>query len=364
MLFVVLLLIMVMAIVLVFFALTPIRISNKQISVFWIMFIVLFAYVGFHVNPTPDLDIYRIYRYIDNYREGNITSIFATPTFIMNIVYWLIAHLKNNGWFVSLTIIIWGMLINGIFRQYSKKKIIVHQSVFIYFLASLGSFFVVYLISGSWCSIAVTLWAYAYYRWSEHKKWLFYVIGIMSIFIHSTGIVLMIFTIIFQVLQRKHNFKSYFFVFIAIVALGYVLNNPEIMKFTSKAGFSYGILISEKINAYSMRGVEFQQVRELLFRIVTSLFLLFSIGYLHLKNNMKNEIFGFFILVMFAGYNMSILFERIPYLLGVCSLPIFNETIMESKKGWNYFYIIMSLLLFGLQVAWGCYETKEWITFI
>ena len=68
-------------------------------------------------------------------------------------------------------------------------------------------------------------------------------------------------------------------------------------------------------------------------------------------------------MVMYVGINMSIIFERFPYLLGLSALPILNESSM-TKRGIKkkIFYIGTFAILFG-QIIWSIYEIMLWVNF-
>ena len=260
--------------------------------------------------------------------------------------------------------IIWGLFICGILTKYLTSHEYYIRPVMLYFLAVNGGCFIIYLLSGLRCSLAVAIWGFAYFRWYDNRKLLYYLSCVLCSLVHTIGIVLIGFTLFYSVLQKKKTMISYAITFIIILACGYILNTTEGVQFLSRMGTAYSDLFAEKLAAYILRGYEFQQPREMTLRALGSVFILSCIIYLHYKGNRKHEVFAFYILVMFAGYDMSILFERLPYMLGICSLPILNETYAIAKREGRMFVWTMGFIVFGAQVIWGVYEMISWLTFV
>lgn len=341
----------------------PVRLTVKQATGVWMLFIFTLASLGFLVEPSPELDLYRMYIEIDEFRDGS-RKIFDSPLFAMNIIYWLVSHTNNNGWLVFGTVVVWGLCIREILKQYLRNNTYNSKAVILYFFAANAGCFVVYLISGIRSTLTAAIWCYAYFIWYDRKQWIYYLLVLSSVFIHVFGLILLGLTFLYYFLQRKKSMSAYLITFFIIMVIGYILNNSSSLPFLSSAGIRYVDFVLDKIRVYSIRGYEFQQTREFLHRIMNGGFLLICLLHLHRKGEMKYEIFGFFILVMFAGYNMSILFERMPYVLGICTLPIINASVLTSKKIGKLVFISLGTVVFGLQLLWGVYETSIWINFV
>lgn len=356
--------IMIFIVVTLFFCfLFPIHLTKKQIIVLWMIYIFSLAIIGYHIKPSYDMDLYKLFAEIDGFRAGT-KKIFDSPLFITNILFWIVSKTYNNGWLVFLAVIIWGLCIKGILNYYLNETECSLQAVVLYFLAANGGCFIIHLLSGIRCSLAVSIWCYAYFKWYKNKKKFYFCVASMTVFIHTIGIILIGLTILFYVLLRKKSIGAYFITFLSVLFCGYLLNTVQENDWLSSFNISYFNLLAEKLKAYAIRGYEFQQMRELLLRVFGSIYLFMCVAFLHFKRNTKYEIVGFFILVMFAGFNMSILFERMPYALGILALPIINESMIESKALGKFVIGYMGAMFFGAQVLWGVYEISIWINFI
>lgn len=347
----------------IFLIFFPVRMTRGQLIGFWTIYIILLAVFGFHIDPGYELDLYRIYKEIDAFRAGQ-SSITDSSMIIMNIVYWIIAKTNDNGWLVVITVLIWGACVGKVTSEYLRSHRYDTRAVVLYYLAANGGCFVFYLLTNIRCSIVFAVWLYAYFIWYKRKRWVYYVLTVLMIFIHSVGILVMGLTLLYHFLKSKNRIRGYVITFVAILFIGYLLNNTEIVgNILSSMGTSYASYLSEKWQAYSIRGIEFQQGREMMFRILSSLLYFVLLIELHLKGNREYEIFGFFIMVMYVGINMSIIFERFPYLLGLSALPILNESSM-TKRGIKkkIFYIGTFAILFG-QIIWSIYEIMLWVNF-
>lgn len=346
----------------VFCLIFPIKLRSNQLILSWMIFIVALATMGLFIDPGRELDLYRIYGEINLVRAGNM-SLADTPYKLVWVMYWLVSKTNRNGWIVFMTVILWGICIAKIMQNYLRDNKYLTRNIIIYLLAALGGCFVVHLLSGIRCALAAAIWSYAYMNCYSTNKKKYYLLGCVSLLLHSLGGILLLGTLIYEILQKRKSIWSYVLCFGVIVLLGFVLNNIQMFSGFISNNSIYGELIGNKIASYSIRGADYQQSRELLFRIITSIYLFVCIYLLHRKGNTKYEIIGFFILVMYAGYNMSILFERMPYVLGICSLPIINETFYVKKNGKTVFFYGVGILVFTLQIMWGIYETVSWLHF-
>lgn len=349
-------------IVVLFGIVFPIKMSKIQLSILWFTYIISLAVIGYFINPGTSLDLYRMYMEINGFRAGSNT-IFKSPMIITNFLYWLVSKTNNNGWLVVIGVLIWGICIQRILAKYLDTHDYETRAVILYFLAANAGCFVIYLLSGIRCSLASAVWVYAYMKWYKEKKWKYYIFAGLTIFIHMLGLVLITFTEIYRVLQKKKNIWTYIAAFTTIALIGLFLNTDLGVRIVSMYNFGYAQFVTEAWNAYLLRGYEFQQQREMMFRIISGILYLLLVVQLHISKNRENEIWGFYILVMFAGFNMSILFERLPYVLGIASLPIINESAL-SKKGVSKvcFYVVFAIFTI-LQILWGVYEMSIWFDF-
>lgn len=350
------------AVCIVFLMVFPIRLTKKQLGILWMIYIVSLATMAFFIELPQGIDLYRMYKKVDAFRSSGESVVFSAEV-LVDIMYWLTAKTNENGWLVFFIIIAFGICVKHIIYTYLDENSYTTKAVVLYFLAVNAGVFVVYLLTGVRSTLVAALWCYAYFKWYNKKKSVYYIIVGCSMFLHLLGLILLVLTWVYEILQKRKNMFSYIVTFGVILIIGYVLNSNIGIDFLASFSSDFTQFVGQKWQAYSNRGHEFQQGWELRFRIINSLYLLACLVFLHLKGNKKNQIFGFFILVMYAGFNMSILFERMPYVLGIASLPIINESINEAKKIGRILIGGMGIMIIGLQVCWGIYESYLWLDF-
>lgn len=353
------------ALLLLLYYIIPFRTSYKAISRLWIIYIIAFAALAYHCEPSPSTDLYRLYQEIDTFRYGN-ASIFGGPYIVMNLVYWIVAKFPSNGWFPVFTILIWGFCTQGIVKKYTKNRPFPTRQVIMYYLAANGGVFVVYLISGNRSTMVASLWCYAYYSWYEKEKSKYYIVMAVCAFVHLLTLILVGLTLLFGILNRRKSAVSYVITFGVVIVIGYVISSDmsHIAALFGTGGIYFENLYS-KILVYSNRDSSFQQGREMMLRIIGALYLFLCIILLHKEGNKKYDIIGFLILIMFAGFKMSILFERMPYVLGCACLPILID-LMSNKHRKEVNNIVLrnvGFVVFLAQAAWGAYETILWLDF-
>lgn len=345
----------------------PIRLTIRQIRGLWLIQIIAVACLSYLIKPGFSLDLYRIYNQINLFRDGR-AEIFDTPFFVLNFFYWLVSKTPNNGWFPFFGVLIFGLFADGILKNYLETNYYATKAVMLYFLASYGGFFVIYLLAGVRSVVVAAVWVYAYQKYFKNNKKRFFLIVTPTIFIHLLAIVLLVIVLLYSFCERKNTFKSYIIAIIIVGVVGYTLNSDIILSLIGRNNSAYLMMFSENWKAYRIRDYQFQQTGELILRAVTAIYYLVCSLYLSYKGNKKNNIIIFIVAIMFVGFNMSILFERLPYVLGIASLPILNEvtTIQSDDKNSiviSYLLFIFGAIVIGAQFVWGVRECVLWLDF-
>lgn len=340
----------------------PIKLSRKTMIFIWVCYIISLSVIGYYIVPNQDLDLYRMYRDIDNLRTG-ITTIYNTPFLLNNLIYMIVSKTNYNGWYAVISVVIIGGLELALIKEiYSKNKIVSGKALALYLLGCNANSFFVYLFIGR-SFVVAAIYVYAYYIWKERNKIVFWILIFSSCFIHALGIVLLVFTIAYDFAKKKQS-RGVNVLMIAIVfATAYVLSTDLPGRFFETINLEYFSLLQDKYHSYSLRGIEFQQGREMLFRALNMLYMLICIFYLWRKNNNKHMIWGFFIMITFACFNFSIIFERMPYVLGIALLPVLNDVLITSKGIMKKSFILFGAIILIMQTIWGIYEASLWLDF-
>lgn len=338
----------------------PIRIKSSGFICIWLVYVLGMSIIAYYIEPSPSLDLYRIYQEIDAFRSGSRT-IFDSPMIILNLVYWLVSKTNYNGWYSFISVLLTGLLQLNVIRNYIKNNEYSSRAICLSFLACNSGCFVVYLFIGR-SSFVAALFVYAYYIWHGKNRKVFWILMLCGSLIHTLGLILSLLTIVYDISFIKKSKRMYILTFTIVLAMGYVLQSDFSFLILERIGTGYGQMLSEKWRAYSIRGIEFQQQQEMMFRFISTFFLLISVLYLHYKKDSTYDLFAYFVMVMYAGFNISIIFERMPYVVCMASLPILNETFMKMKRG-RLLYLYIGAMIFLMVNVWGLYEASLWLDF-
>lgn len=339
----------------------PIKVSKNTILFMWVCHIISLAIIGYHIIPSPSLDLYRMYIEIDDLRVGS-TTIFDSPFLLNNLIYWIVSKTNHNGWFAFISVVLIGGLELCIIKEYIRNNKIVTKAVALYFLGCNSNSFIVYLFIGrSFLVAAIFVWAF--YVLKEKNKKLFWLSTFACCLIHALGIILLLFAFTYEVVKKKKSKRINVLMVVIAFVIVYLLNTDLPEHILGMINLDYFSILQEKYQAYAIRGIEFQQRREMIFRTLNLSYILFCVFYLWRKGNSRHEIWGFFILITFAGYNFSILFERMPYVVGIAMLPILNDFLLVSKGILKKSVVIVGAFILISQTIWGVYETWAWLDF-
>lgn len=317
--------------------------------IYWWTGIILLAAFSFYLNPIESWDLSRLYAAVDAYRYGN-AKITDDIFVVQNIIFWLVSQTDNNGWLVFTAIIAWGGFVGSVIEQYIKQNRYSTRAILIGFLSAYSAHYIIYLVSGIRTALVSAMWVYAYYRWYERNKNVYYGIMIAGLFIHLISPILMALTFVYHLIRQKGKRWNYIAVILAIFVIGYVVNN-NFGDFFLRFNNEYMQMIGLKWSLYTnyrneLRGEGF-------FRILTLIVYLVCVIYLHKKGKQEYDIIGFITLVAFAGNNMDILINRIPYAIGVAAVPMINETVMSVQGGKRKLWLIAIGVPIAFKFLWG-----------
>lgn len=307
----------------------PVKFSPRTIVCFWWIGIILMAVFVFYLDPINGWDLNLLYRWVDDFRFG-YSKITDNIFIVQNLILWLVSKTNDNGWLVFLAVIFWGACVSGVIKEYIYNNKYNTQAILIGFLSAYSAHYIIYLVSGIRSALVTAMWVYAYYRWYKKSRGIYYGIMIAGMLIHLISPILMTLTFVYHLVRQKGKKWNYILVFAAIFVVGFFINNDFSELFL---GFNneYMQMIGMKWSLYT--DYENQLRGEGFFRALTLVVYLVCVIYLHRKGNPKYDIIGFFILVAFAGNNMDILINRLPYALGIAAIPVINETVIVARSG-------------------------------
>lgn len=339
----------------------PIKAAKNSIFFIWVCYVISLSIIGYYIVPSPSLDLYRIYEDIDNLRLG-ITTIFDSPFFLNNLIYWIVSKTDYNGWYAFISMMLIGGLELSIIKEYSSRYKINTKAAALYFFGCNANAFIVYLFIGRSFLVAA-LYVYAFYVWKEKKKKIFWLLALACCFIHSLGVVLLLLTLIYEFTKGKKTKRISVLMIVAIFIIAYLLSTDLPERILGIFNLDYFSFLQDMYQSYSLRGIEFQQGREMLFRTLNMLYMLICILYLWHKGNNRHMVWGFFIMITFVSFNFSIIFERMPYVIGVASFPVLNDVFSISKGIMKKSIVMIGALVLISQTIWGIYEAWLWLDF-
>lgn len=327
----------------------PIKLSVRAVINFWWFGIILFAIFAFYLDPIDSWDLSRLYRTVDYFRYGN-AKITDDIFIVQNVLFWLVSKTGDNGWLVFIAILAWGGFVGGVIKQDIQSNKYSTQAILIGFLSAYSAHYIIYLVSGIRSALVASMWVYAYFRWYKENKVMYYGIMITGGLIHLISPILMVLTFTYHLIRQKGKWWNYILVIVAVFIIGYVVNN-NFGDFFLRFNNDYMQMIGMKWNLYAdykneLRGEGF-------FRVLTLFTYLVCVYYLHKKGKQEYDIVGFITLIAFAGNNMDILINRLPYAIGVAAVPMINETVMTEQYGRRKLWLIVIGVPVALKFLWG-----------
>jgi len=343
-------------------ALFPCKVSIKNLTALWLVFIISLAVISFYSEPGGSDDLFRHYYNISRYRSGR--SFQASGVIGFEAILWIISRTPSNGWLPFFSVLAFGLLIKKLAYDYAKQEDEFYRAnaVALYFIAALGGCTVFYLISGIRTSLICAIWVYNYHFYYYSKKSKYYIIQILSCTIHAIGFLLLLITIVYDSISncksKRVRVIIFAFCLLIISASSYTTLFVPILKAT---GINYLQYIASKWNAYRSN---MQVAMELNIRVKTITYLaLFACANLrNRKKDNENGLMSFLILIAFAVGGIPVLFDRLGYAIGILSYHGLYDTTIRARGGKGTFRTGVALLLIA-QLLIGYYELFAHISF-
>ena len=338
----------------------PIKVSKNTLLYVWGCHILALAIMGYYIIPEPELDLYRLFQEIDGIRLGKNNVVNNSPFLILNIIYWFVSKTANNAWYPFFSILFIGGLEFCIIKNFvSNTNQYTTKITALYFLGCNANGFLVYPFSGR-AFLVAALFVYAYYMWNTSNKKMFWILALICCLIHILGFVLVLFTILYEFIKlTKINNIS----FICILFIAILLNTDLPLLFLELVELDYFNLLHLKYQAYLIRGLEFQQPIEMFFRTINLIYALICLWYLRKVGNKAYAIWEFFILITLCSFNFGIIYERMPFVIGIAMLPVLNAFFLKLKRPVNSIMFYAWACIWSAQIMWGIRETWAWLTF-
>lgn len=326
-------------------AIIPVRISKRGIlNIFKILIVSLSAF-SFFAEPKPSTDLYRYYVWLEGLNEYvSRNRVLVVWNFIMRTV----KLTGNHGFLPAGCVMLWGYMVFKFLKEYLNKNEYSSQAVFLYFISLFSGCGLYYIISGLRSTLIAAIIAYAYYVVRGKNKPAYYLLIAASAFIHIFALMLFMIIEVYEKFIKVSDRTAIFKMLLAVLIISFFINSDVTVRLFRLIPGEYGNLLALKWNAYIHYDNMYSMENS--FRIFyIGFFVVFT--FIKLIRERKIDFFDWLILVMAAASPMVIFFERLPYLMGICSLTAINDFIVNSKAVGRFIYkislyIISCLFLF------------------
>ncbi len=328
-------------------AIFPIKTSQKSILNIFRILIISLAVFSYFAEPGPSTDLYRHYIRIANFNQySNENKVLV----VWNFMIWIVGKTGHNGLLPSGCILIWGYLVGQILKDYLSKNKYTPCAVFLYFISLFSGCGIYYMISGIRNTLVTAIIAYAYYILRGKKNMTYYFFIAVSSFIHISALLLFIIIEVYERLIKENQKLSVLKTLVFAFSVTFLLNSDLMIRIINLIPGSYGRFLFDKWNSYTQYN-NMDAVQNLFRMFWVAFFVIFTV--IKLIKYRKIEFFDWLTLVTISLSPMTIFFERLPYMMGICSLTAVDQIFLNYKGIGKFIlhitlYLVSCLLLFVL----------------
>lgn len=347
--------------------LLPLKLKPKQILWLWYIFMAAFAVVAFYAEPTdagPDLN--RHYESIYYFRSGAyhvfLGNTMYGPMYVFRLILYFVSLTDYDGLLPAGTVLLFGILTGQIAYHYLSKpgRKYSTDAILLFYFAALGGVSPFYLVTGIRNAISCAIWAYGYFLYYEnHKKIRYYILAAIACMIHTAALIMVVILIVYQFISGQQ--KEIRLILTAVLAFGLpiIMATPLMPNLLESTGIAYISRHGHKWRAYT--GYEFYQI-EFFSLLILLIFYFFCVLYAYQKAGRERGLFAFVVLITVAGSGFQIFFQRLPYAIGLLSLPILNDILIKAGKNRAIFNLIAVVVLGG-RLLFGFHALYSHLTF-
>lgn len=268
--------------------------DRKHEKIYAFLFIFLVCILLYNLIPKPAMDLYRYYEYMESVKNydflGFIKIILTKTEFCSYFLLYLFSLTGKNGLImVFTTIISYSILFYCIFdflniNDISKKD---RAIILIYFICT---FLIIANITGLRLCLARLIFFLALYLdlVKNKRNFFVYFLYIISVFFHTSAIVLLLLRMLFIVFKNKFSFRH------VIILLFLTFFQPIFLKFSSfLSNISFLSSLSSRIDIYlsgtysGSSNIYLLQITMLLFSIFITLIVKYKC------NNVNDKLVNF-----------------------------------------------------------------------
>ena len=345
----------------IIFIVFPIRMKRNKLIFLWYYFMVSLAVFSFFSEPSVSDDLYQHYVRIDLFRLGE-DSYSDSPLLMWKLITFLVSRTRNNGWLPFFSVLIFGVLVGSVVNDYLKKedKYVTRQFI-IYYFAVLGGCPVFYIISGVRNALVFAIWVYTYYFYYK-KKIVYYAVCIISSLIHPVILLVAFIALVHEKFISKNRNYLLTRVLVPCIVIFVAFRFSFIQNVLQGSSISYLRLIGSKLRSYSEYTASVGNTENTI-RWIIMIYCLFMSALVIWKTK-RIGFFQFVVIITVSFSSIIILFERLSYLVGLCSVYGITECskMIRSRYMRTLFYWV-SFAVFSFQLLFSFYAMFAHIEF-
>jgi hypothetical protein len=221
----------------------------------------LVGLAAYYFNPPETYDLYRHHILVDDASGQTLTSFLSavsqTSEPIQALATYLVSQTHNHDLLQFSVVAIGYSILLFIIGDFAKRKNITKSSLLLVLLFTLTSFVYINFISGLWNSLAMLVFALAFYRDCFLKKGhiITYALFLITPLIHSSMVFPLALLIVHKLFKGKFNLKSLLVVVAIFIAPSVLL--PIINYFTNIPIFAQ---LEPMYNSYFLNGAQFNNL--------------------------------------------------------------------------------------------------------
>lgn len=334
------------------FLIFPIKLTFRQSSFFWWIFILALSIFAYYAEPSTTDDLYRHYENIVSIKNGE----YNTSLVIWKWILTSILIFGKKGLLPAMTILVIGESVYGIMKE-CKQYVENRKRTFVVFVIFIFGFCSIFaMISGIRNASVAAIWSCAYFKYyNNKKKKKFYTIVIIISLIHLSPLFPTFFLFISEIFKKLNR---YFQVLLIALIIGWPFILQNIISVISNMNISYiGLIVLKINNYYDFGNPLFYQSPWYIIPKINCLLVFILI--LLLRNENKKKKYSFEMVFVFgiltASCFYSIFLERMLMFVGFLTLPIIGDSYKMKHKLLVFIMLstsaIMCLFYFNALIA-------------
>lgn len=342
------------------FAIFPIKMKTRYSMMLFNIIVIALAAFSFFAEPSFSTDAYFYYEKIDIYRNSEILDLGTDALPVWRLILKAVSLTNYNGFLPASCVLIWGVCVGSVIKDYLKKHESRSQAIMLYYLALFGGCSIYMMISGLRNTLVCAIVFCAYYFFYSHRKFKYYSMVLLSILIHPFAFIIFAIIELYERVIKNLSRSKMIFAVCIVVLIGVLsaTNLPGVI-FSWIPGH-YGQLLSGKWQSYQEYNGAMSIIELIRWGWVLYFMVLLVVD---IRKQQKLSFFSWIVFLTCALSPLQIVFERFPYLIGISSFELINKN--HQSLAWNsrILYSIISFVVFFILFFYFLYSMMAHIEF-